>query len=197
MRVGPKSESLQSVETRILNGWKEISQHLGRGVRTVQRWESLYGMPVHRPANKDRSAVTAFASELDHWLKNASFTGAPYVRPTIAVMEQPREEAISNCKLVLEIKKFNVLTAFTAQEMRATAQKYNVDAFVVDLTLTDPELIKLGPELKQSYPQKPVIAMGDDPEESRDLIFIRHGDVEGLKNKLVELFGEPQIVPAA
>jgi hypothetical protein len=52
---------------RILNGWKEISCHIGRGVRTAQRWESL-GMPVHRPASKDRSAVVAFADELDRWI---------------------------------------------------------------------------------------------------------------------------------
>jgi len=31
-----------------LNGWKEIALHLGKGTRTVQRWEKLYGLPVHR-----------------------------------------------------------------------------------------------------------------------------------------------------
>jgi len=53
---------------RILNGWKQISQHLDRGVRTAQRWESQLGMPVHRPALKDRSAVVAFSDELELWL---------------------------------------------------------------------------------------------------------------------------------
>jgi hypothetical protein len=53
---------------RILNGWKEISEHLRRGVRTTQRWEAQLGMPVHRPAQKDRSAVIAFSDELDRWL---------------------------------------------------------------------------------------------------------------------------------
>jgi hypothetical protein len=52
---------------RILNGWKEISSHIERGVRTAQRWEALLGMPVHRPALKDRSAVVAFTDELDRW----------------------------------------------------------------------------------------------------------------------------------
>jgi len=41
---------------------------LGRGVRTVQRWEAQLGLPVHRPAGKDHSAVLAFSSELDQWL---------------------------------------------------------------------------------------------------------------------------------
>lgn len=54
----------------ILNSWKEISSYLGRGVRTVQRWEAFFGMPVHRPAGKEHSAVVAFASELDTWLQS-------------------------------------------------------------------------------------------------------------------------------
>jgi hypothetical protein len=57
---------------QILNGWKEISNHIERGVRTAQRWESLLGMPVHRPALKDRSAVVAFSDELDGWLSRSS-----------------------------------------------------------------------------------------------------------------------------
>src|SRR4051812_41766571 len=55
-------------ERRILNSWKEIASYLGRGVRTVQRWEAQLGLPVHRPAGKDHSAVVAFSSELDQWL---------------------------------------------------------------------------------------------------------------------------------
>lgn len=57
---------------QILNGWKEISNHIERGVRTAQRWESLLGMPIHRPAMKDRSAVVAFSDELDGWLSRSS-----------------------------------------------------------------------------------------------------------------------------
>jgi hypothetical protein len=55
---------------RILNGWKEISNYIERGVRTTQRWEAL-GMPVHRPALKDRSAVVAFTDELDRWISRS------------------------------------------------------------------------------------------------------------------------------
>jgi hypothetical protein len=55
-------------ERRILNSWKEIAGYLGRGVRTVQRWEAQLGLPVHRPAGKEHSAVLAFSSELDEWL---------------------------------------------------------------------------------------------------------------------------------
>jgi phage terminase Nu1 subunit (DNA packaging protein) len=54
----------------LLNSWKEIATYLNRGVRTVQRWEAELGLPVHRPRSKRRSAVIAFRSELDSWLRN-------------------------------------------------------------------------------------------------------------------------------
>lgn len=62
----------EPMSRQILNGWKEISDHLERGVRTAQRWESSLSMPVHRPALKNRSAVVAFSDELDSWLSRTS-----------------------------------------------------------------------------------------------------------------------------
>ena len=56
--------------TRILNSWKEIASYLGRGVRTIQRYEAQLGLPIHRPAAKERSAVVAFADELEQWLRS-------------------------------------------------------------------------------------------------------------------------------
>lgn len=55
----------------VLNSWKEIASHVGRGVRTVQRWERDLGMPVRRPRAKSRSAVVAMADEIDAWLRSA------------------------------------------------------------------------------------------------------------------------------
>jgi DNA-binding transcriptional regulator YiaG len=56
---------------QILNSWKEIAAHMGRGVRTVQRWEQELGLPVRRPRGKSRSAVIALAADLDEWLHRA------------------------------------------------------------------------------------------------------------------------------
>jgi hypothetical protein len=53
------------------NSWKEVASYMGRGVRTVQRWEQELGLPVRRPRGKSRSAVIAFKSELDAWLYQA------------------------------------------------------------------------------------------------------------------------------
>ena len=65
-------DSVAAAQTpsRILNSWKEIASYLGRGVRTTQRYEEKLGLPIHRPAAKTRSAVVAFADELEGWLRN-------------------------------------------------------------------------------------------------------------------------------
>src|SRR5215475_3241552 len=52
----------------VLNSWKEVAVYLGRGVRTVQRWEMELGLPVRRPRGKSRSAIIALKPELDLWL---------------------------------------------------------------------------------------------------------------------------------
>lgn len=68
--------------TRILNSWKEIASYLGRGVRTIQRYEAQFGLPIHRPAAKERSAVLAFADELEHWLRSTPSRKDTHSNPT-------------------------------------------------------------------------------------------------------------------
>ena len=53
----------------VLNSWKEIAAYMGRGVRTVQRWEQELGLPVRRPRGKERSAVIALKPDIDRWLQ--------------------------------------------------------------------------------------------------------------------------------
>jgi hypothetical protein len=57
------------VASDILNSWKEIANYMGRGVRTVQRWEQQLGLPVRRPWGKSRSCVMAVTSEIDSWVR--------------------------------------------------------------------------------------------------------------------------------
>jgi Tol biopolymer transport system component len=47
-----------------VESWKEIARYLRKDLRTVQRWEKLYGLPVHRSPS---GAVYAITSELDRW----------------------------------------------------------------------------------------------------------------------------------
>lgn len=59
-----------SDHTPVLTSWKEIASHLGKGVRTVQRWERGLGLPVRRPNAAQKHVVIAFPEELDNWLRS-------------------------------------------------------------------------------------------------------------------------------
>jgi Tol biopolymer transport system component len=57
-----------------LDSWKEIAAYLGRGIRTVQRWEREEGLPVHRLAHDKRGSVYAQRDELAAWWERRRVT---------------------------------------------------------------------------------------------------------------------------
>lgn len=92
-------------ERRLLNSWKEIAKHMGRGVRTVQRYEQYLALPIHRPSGKERSAVLAFTDEIDEWLRNTPIrNGVPsngrasVVVTKVFVFENDRERDLQRAK---------------------------------------------------------------------------------------------------
>jgi len=66
--VPPSPEGSPLPEKKLVS-WKEIAAHLGREVRTVQRWEKTEALPVHRHEHQKKSTVYAYASELDEWIR--------------------------------------------------------------------------------------------------------------------------------
>ncbi len=69
-----------------LTSWKEIGQYLGKGVRTVQRWEREASLPVRRNVPPSRPALLAIPEELDEWMRSRTRG------PTIPVAETLRKE---------------------------------------------------------------------------------------------------------
>jgi len=63
----PKRSTPQS---NVLSGWKDIANYLGKGVRTVQRYEQTFQLPVRRPSGGPRGAVIASRPELDDWVSH-------------------------------------------------------------------------------------------------------------------------------
>ena len=55
-----------------LDSWKEIASFFGRAERTVKRWETERGLPVHRVPGSARGTVFAYPEELAEWLKGRS-----------------------------------------------------------------------------------------------------------------------------
>jgi hypothetical protein len=66
-----KERPRKDQRSQFLSGWKEIANYLGKGTRTVQRYERQFGLPVRRPAGKAWGSVVATRGELDAWV-NAS-----------------------------------------------------------------------------------------------------------------------------
>jgi hypothetical protein len=93
MPEDPKKEpSSGSAQPRNSNhaytSWKEIAQHFGREVRTVQRWEKEEGLPVHRHVHLRRASVYAYPEELDAWWRErGAHISEPPAEPA---PEQPR-----------------------------------------------------------------------------------------------------------
>jgi len=52
----------------VLTSWKDIARYMGKGVRTVQRWEQDFGLPVRRPKGSSKKAVLARPRDLDAWV---------------------------------------------------------------------------------------------------------------------------------
>jgi len=59
-----------------LTGWKEIASFLGKGVRTAQRWEKDYGLPVHRIGREGGEIIFASRREITTWLERGGRAGA-------------------------------------------------------------------------------------------------------------------------
>ena len=71
----------------ILNSWKEIAKYIGRGVRTVQRWERELGLPVHRIGKGKRSPVYASVNDVKFWISTVEVVREK--RPQPVLVQKP------------------------------------------------------------------------------------------------------------
>lgn len=81
---GPEHKSPEaSLNHDRLNGWKEISNYLGKSVRTSQRWERILAMPIHRIHTARGEVVFGSRQELDRWqtAKGQESSVAPQALP--------------------------------------------------------------------------------------------------------------------
>ena len=60
----------QTIPEDRLDSWKAIAAHFKRDVTTVQRWEKLEAMPVHRHLHDKVGSVYASRGELDAWTRS-------------------------------------------------------------------------------------------------------------------------------
>jgi excisionase family DNA binding protein len=90
--------SVRTIEPAVLTSWKEVASYLGKGVRTVQRWEKQDGLPIRRIAGTSKIIVNRH--ELDRWLQaqpvgnggsQPSKLSTPHLQSNLADAKQLRE----------------------------------------------------------------------------------------------------------
>lgn len=128
----------------VLSCWKDIAKHLGKGVRTVQRWERKFELPVRRPKGANRkSAVAAHPRDLDAWLTSRWALRA--VKETAEPLQIAAE--LAGLKTVIK-ERIHAARALRAQqgqlihELSATMQMLvqNCDLLSKGVTLESPQL---------------------------------------------------------
>lgn len=114
----------------LLTCWKDIARYMGKGVRTVQRWEQTLDLPVRRPrGNAYKSAVVARPEDLEVWLASrwsrrrqenpSSGSMKPQVNPDLgASIQTARQLRAANCELVREMSSALERLVRNCQEMK-------------------------------------------------------------------------------
>jgi len=62
----------RDLQKKRLDTWKEIADYMGRDIRTCQRWEMEFDLPVYRMSQHKKSRVFCYTNELDDWIENKS-----------------------------------------------------------------------------------------------------------------------------
>lgn len=87
-----------------LESWKQIAAYLNRGVRTVRRWETEEGLPVHRHMHRTLGSVYAYKSELDAWRANRP------ARASTAASSHEHDTEVSNAATSIAVLPFTNLS---------------------------------------------------------------------------------------
>ncbi|HEX6880096.1 MAG TPA: hypothetical protein VF135_07010 [Terriglobales bacterium] len=107
------------IEPGVFTSWKEIASYLGKGVRTVQRWEAQFGLPVQRPNIRCKGIVRATRDDLDRWVStrwSVRQAKAPAVSDELEVLRRKVTELTTeNAVLRQELEARRRGNSFCAQ----------------------------------------------------------------------------------
>lgn len=109
----------------VLTSWKEIAQYLGKGVRTVQRWEAEYGLPVRRATSSSHHAVLAVPEEIDAWVQQQTKDRRSELDRLRGEVDTLREENA--------ILRFHLAAAVAGAQQGAPGQRESDSAINFDL----------------------------------------------------------------
>jgi predicted DNA-binding transcriptional regulator AlpA len=112
-------------ESTVLLSWKDIARYLGKGVRTVQRWERELGLPVRRPVGaSQKSAVLLYRRDVDAWLATR-FSARPQNQETaLTKTDQARSTLKERIRKAQELRTtHSVLTEQIQESIRLLTER--------------------------------------------------------------------------
>ncbi len=110
-------DGVRSHDSLVFTSWKEIAAYLGKGVRTVQRWEAQFGLPVRRPNTHAKGMVRATKEDLDQWIATRwSPRSGTFDLPDAPIATRPVEANVQSTWLELQ-RKNNALLAGLQQSI--------------------------------------------------------------------------------
>jgi hypothetical protein len=114
--------------TEVLSSWKDIARYLGKGVRTVQRWERDLGLPVRRPKGAaHKSSVLLDRNDLDAWMATRFALRASQTLETTRADEpsgSARNKLREGIRTARELRQANFqLAEQIAQSIRMLAER--------------------------------------------------------------------------
>lgn len=135
----------KNTQIEVFSGWKEIANYLGKGVRTVQRYERRLGLPIRRPAGKSSASVIATKGELDAWIS------ASPLRVGFRRLELPADNAAMLKEFRMHLKELGQLRQETAALRQALVES-------LELLHTNPRFALPEPQVVQLSSQRRVLA---------------------------------------
>jgi hypothetical protein len=111
-------------ESTVLSSWKDIARYLGKGVRTVQRWERQLGLPVRRPVGaSQKSAVLLYRRDVDAWLATR-FSAHPQNKGALANTDLVRSTLKERIRKSQELRTtHSVLTEQVQESIRLLTER--------------------------------------------------------------------------
>jgi PleD family two-component response regulator len=92
----PKTPNTSS-STCVLTSWKQVAEYLGKAVRTAQRWERNFGLPVRRSDGAGKQSVVAYPEELQEWLRTS------FQKTGIDSKTQTREQELARLRRLTKL----------------------------------------------------------------------------------------------
>lgn len=157
----------------VLSSWKEIAMYLGKGVRTVQRWEYDLGLPVRRPNGSNRNVVLALRSELDQWMErdfvtramqtvNADTNSLNSTFPYRVLVVDDDARFRETMKAMLESEGYEVLVAEDGFGGLATLKRALPDVIISDLRMPNMNGFEFLSVVRYRFPRLPAIAISGE-----------------------------------